>query len=163
MTGPPFDPSRIFAALDRAGVDYVTIGGVAALGHGSRRITLDVDIAPAPRPENYLRLATALADLGVIAEAVDSGFRDLDPADPVDLARATNLRIRTEAGGLDVLNAPAGAAPYADLRARSILIEVSGVPVRIVALDDLIAMKRAAGRPQDVRDIAELLGSDAAT
>jgi hypothetical protein len=59
-----FSPQEIFAALDRHGVDYVTIGGVAANAHGSRRLTLDVDIVPAPEESNYERLAAALDELG---------------------------------------------------------------------------------------------------
>jgi predicted nucleotidyltransferase len=55
-----------------------------------------------------------------------------------------------------VLNGALGAPPYGDLRARAIEVEVRGTPVRIASLDDLIAMKRAAGRPRDLRDIADL-------
>jgi hypothetical protein len=52
-----FSPGEIFAALHRHGVDYVAIGGIAANAHGSRRLTLDVDIVPAPEVANYERLA----------------------------------------------------------------------------------------------------------
>lgn len=156
MTERSFSPQEIFAALHRHGVDYVAIGGIAANAHGSRRLTLDVDIIPAPEEPNYERLAAALDDLGAPASAVDSDSRDLDPRDSFDLARATILKLPTAAGDLDVLNSAPGASPYDDLRARSIEVEVRGTPVRIASLDDLIAMKRAAGRPRDLRDIADL-------
>jgi hypothetical protein len=158
-----FSPAEIFAALHRHGVDYVTIGGIAANAHGSRRLTLDVDIIPAPEDSNYLRLAAALDDLGAPATAVDSDFRDLDPRDNFDLARATILKLATAAGDLDVLNGALGAPPYDDLSERAIEVEVRGTPIRVASLDDVIAMKRAAGRPQDLRDIADLTaleGSD---
>jgi hypothetical protein len=158
-----FSPQEIFAALHHHDVDYVTIGGFAANAHGSRRLTLDVDIIPAPEDSNYERLAAALDELGAPASAEDSSFRDLDPRDSFDLARASILKLATTAGDLDVLNGAIGAAPYADLRKRAIEVDVRGTPVRVASLDDVIAMKRAAGRPKDLRDIADLTaleGSD---
>lgn len=160
MTERGFSPQEIFAALHRHGVDYIAIGGIAANAHGSRRLTLDVDIIAAPEDPNYERLAAALDELGAPESAVDSGFRDLDPRDSFDLARAKVFKLQTAAGDLDVLNGALGAAPYGDLRKRAIEVEVRGTPVRIVSLDDLIAMKRASGRPQDLRDLAELTGSE---
>jgi hypothetical protein len=160
MTEGNFSPQEIFAALRRHAVDYVTIGGIAANAHGSRRLTLDVDIIPAPDEANYERLAAALDELGVPATAVDSQFRELDPRDGFDLARAGILKLPTAAGDLDVLNGVPGAAPYGDLRARAIEVEVRGTPVWIASLDDVIAMKRATARPRDLRDIADLTGTD---
>lgn len=151
-----FSAEAIFAALQRHGVDYVTIGGIAANAHGSRRLTLDVDIVPAPEERNYARLADALAELGAPATAVDSDFRQLGPGDSFDLARAKILKLPTRAGDLDVLDGAPGAPPYGNLRERAIEVEVRGTVIKIASLDDLIAMKRASGRPQDLRDIAEL-------
>lgn len=156
MSRRRFSPQEIFAALHRHDVDYVTIGGIAANAHGSRRLTLDVDIVPAPEVDNYEKLADALHELGAPDSAVDSSFRDLDPRDGFDLARARILKLPTAAGDLDVLNAATGAPPYGDLRKRAVEVEVRGTPVRIASLDDVIAMKRAVGRPQDLRDIADL-------
>jgi hypothetical protein len=160
MSESPFSPQEIFAALHRHGVDYVAIGGFAANAHGSRRLTLDVDIVPAPEQDNYERLATALDELGAPKSAVDSAFRDLVPREGFDLARARILKMPTSVGDLDLLNAALGAPPYGDLRRRAIEVEVRGTPIRIASLDDLIAMKRTGGRPQDLCDIAELTGLD---
>ncbi len=160
MSEAAFSPQAIFAALQRHDVDYVAIGGIAANAHGSRRLTLDVDIVPAPEESNYDRLAAALDELSAPEVAVDSSFRELDPRDSFDLARATILKLPTAAGDLDVLNRAVGAPPYGDLRRRAIEVEVRGASVRIASLDDLIAMKRASGRPQDLRDIAELTDID---
>jgi hypothetical protein len=156
VTERTFSPLEIFAVLHRRGVDYVAIGGIAANAHGSRRLTLDVDIIPAPDVQNYERLATALDELGAPASATDSEFRDLDPRDSFDLARAGVLQLATAAGDLDILNGAPGAPPYEDLRKRAVEVEVRGTPVRIASLDDVIAMKRAIGRARDLRDIAEL-------
>jgi hypothetical protein len=160
VTAPSFSPGEIFAALHRHEVDYVAIGGIAANAHGSRRLTLDVDIIPAPEDSNYQRLAAALDDLGAPATAVDESFRELEPRDSVDLARARILKLATTAGDLDILNAALGAPHYAELRDRAIEVEVRGTPVRIASLDDVIAMKRASGRPRDLRDIADLTAGE---
>jgi hypothetical protein len=156
VTERSFSPQEIFATLNRHGVDYVAIGGIAANAHGSRRLTLDVDIIPAPEEPNYERLAAALDELDAPALATDSEFRELDPRDSFDLARARVLKLATTAGDLDILNGAPGAAPYEDLRRRAIEVEVRGTPVNIASLDDVIAMKRAVGRPRDLRDIADL-------
>jgi hypothetical protein len=156
MSEPTFSAEKIFAQLERHGVDYVAIGGIAANAHGSRRLTLDVDIIPEPAPPNYDRLAAALDELDAPETAVDSSFRSLDPRDGFDLARADVLKLATAAGDLDVINAAPGAPPYKDLRKRAIDVEVRGTRIHIASLDDLIAMKRATGRPRDLRDIADL-------
>lgn len=160
MSGHPFSPERIFAALEKHDVDYVTIGGVAANAHGSRRLTLDVDIVPAPETPNYERLAAALDELDAPETAVDSSFRTLDPRDSFDLARADVLKLPTSAGDLDLVNRPTGSPPYKELRAHAVEVEVRGTRLRVVSLDDLIALKRASGRPQDLRDIADLANAD---
>jgi hypothetical protein len=152
---PPLDLVRLLRALDAHGVEFVVVGGLAAIAHGARRVTLDLDIVPRPEPANYERL-------GVEGETVvDGSFRELDPRDGVDLARAGNVTLRTGAGRLDLLNAPKGAPPYDDLAASSTHATVAGVAVRVVGLDDLIAMKRALGRPRDLQDIADLTAHEA--
>jgi hypothetical protein len=156
MSERAFSAGEIFAKLELHGVDYVAIGGIAANAHGSRRLTLDVDIIPEPEAPNYVRLAAALDDLDAPEAAVDSRFRSLDPRDSFDLARADVLKLPTAAGDLDVVNGAPGAPPYDDLRKRAIEVDVRGTCIRIASLDDLIAMKRAAGRPRDLRDIADL-------
>ena len=156
MSEKAFSAREIFAKLERHGVDYVAIGGIAANAHGSRRLTLDVDIIPEPDTRNYEQLAAALDELDAPQTAIDSSFRELDPRDGFDLARADVLKLPTSAGDLDVVNGAPGAPPYSDLRERAIEVEVRGTRIRIASLDDLIAMKRASGRPRDLRDIADL-------
>ena len=76
------------------------------------------------------------------------------------IALGTPLHTRSAAGRLDIVGAPAGAAPYPQLKRRAITSNVGGVEVQIAGLDDLIAMKRAAGRPLDLQDIADLTAPD---
>jgi hypothetical protein len=153
-----FEPELIFAVLAAHGVGHVVIGGVAAIAHGSRRATFDVDVVPSPTPENWERLAEALSELGAEGLVVDGDFKELDPADAFDLARGTNVRIATTGGRLDLMTHAKGAPPYQDLEAASVEAHVGGVTIRVAGLDHLIAMKRAAGRPRDLQDIADLTG-----
>jgi hypothetical protein len=66
----PLDLRELFRALAEHGVDYLVIGGVAAQVHGRRRTTKDLDVTPAPDPENFKQLAAALVALD--AHPVDS-------------------------------------------------------------------------------------------
>lgn len=78
------------------------------------------------------------------------------PLDPVDLAGAGMLAVSTAAGRLDALNRAQGADEFDALSSRALRLQFRGREVLAVGLDDLIAMKRAAGREQDRRDIAAL-------
>jgi predicted nucleotidyltransferase len=151
------DLERLLQALDRHGVDFVVVGGLAAIAHGARRTTLDVDLVPRPGPQNFERLVEAVAELGVEQEtAVDGAFQTIHPRDDVDLARSRNVSLRTGSGRLDVVNEPRAAPPYDELVARSVELRIAGVPVRVAGLDDLIAMKTALGRPRDLQDVADI-------
>jgi predicted nucleotidyltransferase len=159
---PPLDLARLLRALDAHGVEFVVVGGLAAIAHGARRMTLDLDIVPRPDAANYERLADAVRQLDVEGETVvDGSFRELDPRDGVDLARAGNVTLRTGAGRLDLLNAALASPPYDELSAGSTHAMIAGVAVRVVGFDDLIAMKRALGRPRDLQDIADLTAHEA--
>jgi predicted nucleotidyltransferase len=158
----PLDLARLLRALVAHGVEFVVIGGLAAIAHGARRMTLDVDIVPRPRADNFERLAGALSELGVAGEAVvDGGFRRLDPRDDVDLARSANVALRTSAGRLDVLNQARGAPAYDELAARGVRLEIAGVGVLVAGIDDLVAMKLALHRPKDLQDVADLTAHEA--
>lgn len=150
------DPRRIFEALARHGVDYVVIGGVAAIAHGHTRNTRDVDLMAATDRANLERLAGAFRELGARLSGVDAHLLEIDVYDPATLASGANFTLETEAGGLDFFSDVSGAPSYSQLRARSLLVDLGGLGIRVAGLDDLIRMKQAAGRPQDLADIAAL-------
>src|SRR3954449_13566997 len=127
-----FDPVDLIAALARAGVDYIVIGGFAVGAHGFPRATNDLDIVPDPSSSNLQRLATALREL----EAVNHGTGDFDlaefpfdPLDPSQLAEGGNFLLMTRAGLLDVMQwVPGipGDVAYPHLRAGAIATTLGG-------------------------------------
>ena len=150
------DPARVFATFDRHGVDYITIGAFAVIAHGYVRATADIDVIARQDRENLERLAAAFAELNAALRGVDADLLDIDPTDPDVLANGASFTLDTDAGPVDYLNDVPGAGDYDDLRARAVEANAAGIMVRVVGLDDLIRMKRASGRPQDLRDIANL-------
>jgi predicted nucleotidyltransferase len=151
-----FDPGAILATLERHGVRYVLIGGLAANAHGVRRTTRDVDVIVDRADANLERLASAARELEVGSPVIDSELQELDPLDPADLRRAANVSLDTREGELDVMNNAKGAPPFEQLARRAVVVEVLGTRVPVAALDDLIALKHASGRDVDLRDIADL-------
>jgi hypothetical protein len=144
----PIDAAAILRVLAAHQVDYVVIGGLAVQAHGHPRTTQDLDLVPEPTPENQRRLLAALTELG----AREVGGR---ASRPVSIPETGVLELDTDAGGIDVHAAPPGAAPYPELRARALVIDLD-VPVAVAGRDDLIAMKRTSGRPIDRSDIIAL-------
>lgn len=153
----PLDIGELIAVLARHNVDYVVIGGVATQVHGHRRTTMDLDLTPDPDPENLRRLGTALAELE--ARPRDSGaeMAEISTGDPERLAGAAIVPpLLTPHGQIHILKEPKGARAFDEMRKGALVVDLAGNDVAIVALDDLIRMKRAAGRPIDLDDIATL-------
>jgi hypothetical protein len=153
----PLDIGELFGALARHRVDYVVIGGVAAQVHGHRRTTMDLDLTPDPDAENLKRLAAALDELDVRPQGHELEQAEIAATDPERLAFAAVVPpLLTRHGQIHILKEPKGARPFEAMRAAALVVEVSGVEIAIASLDDLIRMKRAAGRPIDLDDIAVL-------
>lgn len=155
-----FDPRRILITLAEHGVEFVVVGGVAVQAHGHGRSTRDLDIVPRPDLLNLSRLGEALATLGARLLRADA---PVDVTDPQLLKRAPLVPLVTGYGRLDLLNlAQTQGAPrsYDELRARAFEAQIDGRIVAVAGLDDLIRMKRAAGRELDVQDIGALTRDD---
>ncbi len=153
MTDQPLDPESIFAALDAHGVEYVIVGGIAVQAHGHVRMTNDIDLIPAPTPENLRRLADALVEMR--AQVLNPGAEGT-AIDASMLRRATLWQLSTAHGDVDLLHDAPGAAPFAELWARALVISLGDRRIPIAGRDDLISMKRASGRAVDLADIAAL-------
>jgi predicted nucleotidyltransferase len=149
-----FRPTQLLRALVARGVDFVVVGGVAMIGHGSTRPTYDVDICYATDPANLEALADAMVELGAKLRGIHEEVPFVP--DARTLRQTSVLTLTTPEGEIDLLVGPAGAPAYAELRDRARRITVDGVAVLIASLDDLESMKRAAGRPKDLLDLEEI-------
>lgn len=147
----PFDPLRALRALAAHEVRYVMIGGLGARLRGSPSVTNDLDLCYARDTENLERLALVLREL----HAALRGVEDDVPfqVDAATLAAGDHFTFWTDAGALDILGTPAGTSGFEQLARRATVHEIEGLSVPVAALDDLIAMKRAAGRPKDLVEI----------
>ena len=130
------------------------IGGIAAVLWGSPRNTFDLDVCPATDRGNLEALAKALVEL----EARLRGIEEDVPfsPDPRTLAQVETLTLDTVAGPLDILMRPDGAPAYERLRRNATRVDVGALSVLVASIEDLIAMKRAAGRLKDEVDVEEL-------
>lgn len=135
-------------------IDFVVIGGIAMILQGSGRNTFDLDLCFATDANNLRLLGEALVELGASLRGVDDDVPFVP--DARKLARVDVLTLHTRLGNLDVLRSPSGAPTYARLRAGADVYDIGGIEVRVASVDDLLAMKRAAGRDKDLVDVSEL-------
>lgn len=145
----PLQPQCLFAALVDAGVDYVLIGGLAGVLHGSPAMTNDADIVPSRAAANLERLSTALRALDArLRSAGDPDGVAFDPH-PVLLAAMEIINTTTRCGDLDISFNPDGTGGYDDLVQRAVTFDVDGLVLQVAALSDIIRSKEAANRPKD--------------
>ncbi len=151
-TGPLLD------ALDRNEVEFVVIGGVAGLAHGSAYPTYDLDIAYARDTRNLERLASALRDIGVTLRGApdDIPFQ----VDAKTLEAGMNFTFITAYGELDILGHVDGIRGYDELRDHADIQEVGGLPVRVASLNHLIGMKRTVDRTKDQLMVEEYVSME---
>jgi hypothetical protein len=157
MNEPSFNPIHILRRFLAHRVRFVLIGGLAAKAHGSPSLTLDIDVCPARDRENLERTAAVLGELGARLRGATSDV-PFHP-DQRTLERVEILTLATDRGDLDVVFRPPGVDGYEELAANAVELELEqDLRVSVAALDDLIRMKRAAGRPKDRIEL-EILGA----
>jgi len=145
---------RLLPELVRGGVDFILIGGVAGIVHGSARVTYDVDLLYSRTDDNIRRLASVL-------EPRSPYLRDAPPALPVTWYERTiraglNFSLTTNLGDLDLFGEVSVGNRYNDLLPHSFDVEAFGIQFKCVDLPTLIRIKKAAGRAKDLEAIAEL-------
>jgi hypothetical protein len=145
---------ELLRRLSEHGVDFVVVGGVAVILQASPRFTKDLDICYASEQENLERLGDMLTESRARLRDVDEDLPFVP--DGGALRHTQILTLTTDDGGLDLLLEPDGSPGYPALRRRADQIDIGGIVVRVASIEDLIAMKRAAGRPQDLVDLESL-------
>src|SRR5205809_3104609 len=149
-----FDPRPILGVLVRHEVRFVVIGGIAASLQGSTTITNDFDICYARDSENLERLVRALTELQTTLRG---------PREPVafrldarTLKAGLNFTFDTVYGPFDCLGSASGGFDYGQIRRIADTMQLVGRDVTVASLDDLIQMKRVAGRNKDLIEFENL-------
>lgn len=135
-------------------VEFVVIGGVAAMLLGSALPTLDVDVCAPMSDENLERILAALRDVRPRLRMRPDKMPL--PDDPKRLRGVKNLYLLTDIGPIDLLCEVPGIGTYAELAGKTVDIDVDGLSCRVLDLDTLIAAKKVAGRPKDQLTIMQL-------
>jgi len=138
--------SSLLLALLDAGIDFVLVGGAAAVVHGAPITTQDVDIVHSREPANVARLVAALASME--ARIHDIAGRDIEPS-VRQLSGSGQSLLRTRWGRLDVLGALHDGRGYIELRPSADLLDLDGRELRVIDLETLIEVKASTGRAKD--------------
>jgi len=160
MSEQNFDPTNIFAALNRGGVKYLVIGGIAVVLYGVARVTWDVDLVVELTTPNLKQLSVALRRIGFVPRV---------PAPPEGLADPKTRRLWIQRKNMKdysfvelkspqriidvMINPPPN---FTQLYRHRTTVKVRGMPVPLMPVKALARMKRAAGRFQDLLDLEDL-------
>ncbi len=137
---------EVLRVLSRNGVQFILVGGVAAILQGSPLTTEDVDIVYLASEQNNFCLAKALGELE--ARYFDPAGRQIEP----NASRLASMRVHllnTNCGRVDVLRTVGKDLTYVDLIGRSRELEVAELRVRVLDLETIIETKEYADRPKD--------------
>ncbi len=151
---------NILAALNAAGVRYLVVGGVAVVLHGHLRTTMDLDLVIELESANVRRALEALADLGLqpIVPVPMAAFAD--PATRESWIRDRNMVVfslwHPSRPTLKIDLFVSEPFDFGVAYERAARVDLGRAEATVVALEDLIALKREAGRPQDLADIESL-------
>jgi len=152
-----FRPGALIAALERHGVEYVLIGGLAAQLHGSHRSTRGVDITPNPYGPNLERLQRALVDVAAREYVPGFGYPLQLPMHRRRMSTEVPLRTTTRFGPLDVIPKPYGfERGFPQIAHRLRHRHAYGLMVPVADLDDLQRSHEAGGRAKDSARLAQL-------
>jgi len=144
----------VLSVMQQYEVRCILIGGWAAIVHGAPRLTNDVDLVYARDPENVGRVAAALASQTPYLRGAPPGlpFHWDEPT----ISAGLNFTLTSDLGDIDLLGEVTGGGSYEQLLPFTQECTAFGLSFRVVNLERLIQLKRAAGRPKDLEAIAEL-------
>lgn len=137
---------EILKVLARHEVEFVLVGGVAAIIEGAPVSTFDLDVVVSKTAENLRRLLPALQEID--ARYLDPADRHIVP-DADKLATFKIHRLVTTLGALDVMETIGAGLSYADLLSDTRVVEVAGANIRTLGLETIIRSKEQANREKD--------------
>ena len=148
------DFSQLLQRLADVGLEFVIVGGYAAITYGSSYLTRDVDICTALTEENVAKLRQALRDWNPKHRLTHKRLSFLDFPPPGQ--SLNNLYLQTDMGAIDILSSILGVGDFAELKSRAEELEVDGKRYLVISLEDLIQAKEALGREKDLLTAKEL-------
>ena len=147
----------IFRKFNNKQLDYVIVGGVALVLHGVVRLTADLDLVVALEKGNLLVLLEAMNELGYRPRVPVQPEELLDPEVRESWIHDKNMEVFSfyDPGKplalVDIIIRE--TISYQEIRRNAVYIAVDGIHVPVASVDDLIKLKKIAGRPQDLEDI----------
>ncbi len=150
------DLKKLLKLLLENDIDFVLIGGFAAVVHGSTLVTQDLDICSSMSVENIEKLRSILKDYNPVHRmnrAANLSFTD----HPESLEGINNIYLDTDLGILDILSATEPAGDFQTIKKNSIQIEIYGHICNVISIDDLIKVKSSMNRAKDIQAVQELV------
>jgi hypothetical protein len=153
MQQPDFE--TVVRRLNEHGVEFVLIGGIAAVAHGASLLTFDVDVCCPFHAENLFKLQRSLADVHPVHRMTPQKL----PLEitPQNVGTLRNLYLNTDIGTIDCLSEVTALGDYAAVLAQSVEVELSSGRCRVLSIEGLIRAKQAVNRTQDKIVIAQLM------
>ena len=147
------DFRQILQRFADSGLEFVIVGGYAAVTHGSSLVTRDLDICMALSDEAVTKLRTVLAQWNPKHRMTPQrlSFLEFPTTGPVQ-----SLYLQTDAGVIDILSSILGVGDFARLQKRAEAFEIDGRVYHVISLEDLIVAKEAMGREKDLLAVKEL-------
>ena len=155
----PQDYLKILELIAEAGGEFIIVGGVAAFLHGGKRVTYDVDVVPKLDEATWPALIDAIWDAGARPRIPEGREAIKELANIESWMRDKGmlaLTFRSTSGAIELDLLVQQSHRFDELASRAEKISLDGNDFLVVSIDDLIEMKRQAGRPQDLLDVAEL-------
>jgi predicted nucleotidyltransferase len=151
---PMFDADAMVRQLTEQQVEFIVVGGLAMIAHGSAYVTKDLDVCYHRTPANIAALAAAVAPIHPYLRGAPPGlpFR----FDPPTIQAGLNFTLITDYGDIDFLGEVSGIGDYGQMLALAVPLKMYGLEVQVLSIDGLIAAKKAAGRTKDKLHLLEL-------
>ena len=143
----------ILEGLLEAGIDFILVGGLAAVVQGAPVTTMDVDIVHSQSPENIARLLSFLKSIGAFHRRPDD--KVIEPKEG-DISGKGHALFATQLGPLDVLAVIEGGRAYVDLLEHTVELEFRNHTIRVLELEMLIQLKRTSADPKDMQRLPVL-------
>ena len=144
---------RLLHRLADSGLDFVIIGGYAAVTHGSALVTRDLDICAVLTNETLEKLRETLADWHPMHRLTANRLSFLNFP---KFGTLQNLYLETDFGVVDILTTVLGVGDFQRLKDAAEIFEIGGRRYQVISLEDLIVAKEAVGRPKDLLAAQEL-------